>query len=100
MTCLGARRDARDQLGPPVNPYGKGRIPCVVDPRERELLTGMGNCYEACGEDFDGTVEMVAHSRRRTPEDVKQTLAAMRQRYGADPDYQRLRERLPPDFPL
>jgi len=71
-----------------------------VDPREHELLTGMGNCYEACGEDFEGTVEMVAHSRRRTPEDVKQTLTSMRERYRSDPDYQALRRRLPSSFPL
>lgn len=71
-----------------------------MDPRERELLTGMGNCYEACGEDFEGTVGMVADSRHRTPEDVKQTLAGMAKRYGADPDYQKLRGRLPPSFPF
>ena len=71
-----------------------------MDPRERELLTGMGNCYEACGADFNGTVGMVADSRRRTPEDVKQTLAAMAQRYAADPEYRRLRERLPSSFPF
>ena len=34
----------------------------------------MGNCYEACHADFDGTVEMVASSRERTPEDVKAAL--------------------------
>jgi hypothetical protein len=71
-----------------------------VDSRERELLTGMGNCYEACGADFEGTVGMVADSRRRTPEDVKQTLAAMAQRYGSEPEYQKLRGRLPPSFPF
>jgi len=71
-----------------------------VDPQERELLTGMGNCYEACGADFEDTIGMVADSRRRTPEDVKQTLARMAQRYGADPEYQRLRGRLPPSFPF
>jgi hypothetical protein len=71
-----------------------------VDPKERELLTGMGNCYEACGEDFEGTVEMVANSRHRTTEDVRATLAAMAQKYGNDSDYQRLRRRLPPTFPF
>jgi hypothetical protein len=71
-----------------------------VDARERELLTGMGNCYEACGEDFEATVGMVADSRHRTREDVKQTLAAMAKQYGADPDYQKLRGRLPPIFPF
>jgi hypothetical protein len=71
-----------------------------VDARERELLTGMGNCFEACGADFEGTVEMVAHSRKRTPEDVKRTLAAMAQRFGPDPEYQALRRRLPESFPF
>lgn len=71
-----------------------------MDARERELLTGMGNCYEACGEDFEATVGMVAGSRHRTPEDVKSTLARMRELYASDPDYQRLRQRLPPSFPV
>ncbi|MCI4365042.1 MAG: hypothetical protein L3K10_03135 [Thermoplasmata archaeon] len=71
-----------------------------MDPRERELLTGMGNCFAACGEDFEGTVGMVADTRRRTTEDVKATLARMRAQYGSDPDYQALRHRLPPSFPL
>lgn len=72
----------------------------LVDDRERELLTGMGNCYEACGADFEGTVEMVANSRRRTPSEVKETLARMRAEYRSDPDYQTLRRRLPESFPL
>ena len=71
-----------------------------MDARERELLTGMGNCYAACGEDFDHTVEMVADSRRRTPEDVKRTLLTIAQQYGHDPEYQSLRRRLPPVFPF
>jgi len=60
----------------------------------------MGNCYEACGADFEDTIGMVAGSRRRTPEDVKQTLAAMAEQYGTDPEYQKLRARLPPSFPF
>lgn len=71
-----------------------------MNPRERELLTGMGNCYEACGEDFEATVGMVASSRHRAPEDVKETLTTMAQQYGGDPDYQKLRSRLPPSFPF
>ena len=71
-----------------------------MDARERELLTGMGNCYEACGADFEGTVGMVADSRDRAPEEVRATLARMRATYGADPDYQALRRRLPEAFPL
>ena len=64
------------------------------------MLTGMGNCYEACGEDFDGTVEMVANSRHRKIEEVKATLARMRDMYHEDPEYATLRRRLPTDFPL
>jgi len=60
----------------------------------------MGNCYEACHADFDGTIEMVASSRHRTTADVVETLKQMRNQYGADPDYQRLRARLPADFPV
>jgi len=71
-----------------------------VDPRERELLTGMGNCFEACHADFEGTVQMVADSRDRTPEDVRQTLGGMARRYSADAEYQRLRRRLPASFPF
>jgi len=71
-----------------------------VDGRERELLTGMGNCYEACGADFEGTVGMVADSRHRMVDEVKATLARMRATYGGDTDYQALRHRLPDSFPL
>jgi hypothetical protein len=60
----------------------------------------MGNCYEACGADFEGTVQMVAHSRHRTVEDVKSTLARMRAQYRTDPEYQKLRQRLPDSFPI
>ena len=67
---------------------------------ERELLTGMGNCYEACGEDFDRTVAMVAERRKLTPEQVKRTLSRLREEYERDPEYQALRQRLPASFPL
>ncbi len=60
----------------------------------------MGNCYEACGENFEETVGMVAHSRHRTPEDVRATLARMRAAYAEDPEYQGLRKRLPDSFPF
>ncbi len=71
-----------------------------MDARERELLTGMGNCYEACGADFEGTVDMVANSRHREIREVKETLERMRESYRNDPDYQALRRRLPESFPL
>lgn len=71
-----------------------------MNPRERELLTGMGNCYEACHADFEGTVEMVANNRHRTTDEVKETLRRLRREFGSDPEYQNLRARLPPDFPF
>lgn len=92
--------DSRPSTRVSPNPYGRARIRDGVDPRERELLTGMGNCFEACGSDFAGTVEMVAHARHRTVEDVRETLAAMAHRDGQDPEYQALRRRLPASFPF
>ncbi|MGC2288716.1 MAG: hypothetical protein WA688_02515 [Thermoplasmata archaeon] len=71
-----------------------------MNPRERELLTGMGNCFEACHADFDGTVGMVADNRHRTPEDVKETLRQLREQFATDSEYQRLRARLPAEFPF
>jgi hypothetical protein len=71
-----------------------------LNPTERELLTGMGNCYEACHDDFEATVGMVAGNRRRTPDDVKATLRSMKERFSSDPDYQRLRARVPSEFPI
>jgi hypothetical protein len=71
-----------------------------VNPRERELLTGMGNCFDACHADFEETIEMVAGNRHRTPEDVKQALRQIREQFAADPEYQRLRARFPAEFPV
>lgn len=71
-----------------------------MDASERELLTGMGNCFEACGADFEATVEMVAHARKLRPEEVKERLARLRQAHGEETEYLRLRGRLPPSFPL
>ena len=83
-----------------MNPYGWFKILPTMDARERELLTGMGNCFEACGADFEETIGMVARSRHRTPQDVKETLTSMARRYAPDPEYRKLRARLPPSFPI
>ncbi|HEV2166166.1 MAG TPA: hypothetical protein VGS23_04205 [Thermoplasmata archaeon] len=71
-----------------------------MTPKERELLTGMGNCFEACGADFKGTVEMVAGARHLAPEEVEATLERLRSTEGGAPEYQKLRGRLPASFPL
>lgn len=71
-----------------------------MEPADRELLTGMGNCFEACGADFPETLRMVSEARRRTPEDVLATLQRLRKGCSADPEYQRLRARFPAEFPV
>ena len=72
----------------------------VLTPRERELMTGMGNCYASCHEDFEHTVEMVGDARGLTVDQVKKVLENIRKENGGDVEYQRLRGRLPKDFPL
>jgi hypothetical protein len=71
-----------------------------MDARDRELLTGMGNCYDACGEDFEHTLGMVAGARHREVEEVRATLERLRGTSATDPEYARLRGRLPSSFPL
>jgi hypothetical protein len=71
-----------------------------MTPRERELLTGMGNCYAACHASFEETVEMVGSSRGLTPEEVKSILVRIRENSNAEEDYRKLRSRLPQDFPV
>ncbi len=71
-----------------------------MSPRDRELLTGMGNCFEACGADFEGTIGMVARSRGREPDDVKADLRRLREESGNDPEYHDLRARFPAEFPV
>ena len=60
----------------------------------------MGNCYAACHADFEGTVGMVAESRGLTAAEVKATLRSLRERFGQEPAFQRLRQRLPDEFPF
>lgn len=60
----------------------------------------MGNCYEACHAGFQETLEMVGGNRGLTPEEVRASLRAIRDRDGADPEYRRLRGRLPAEFPF
>ena len=63
-------------------------------------MTGMGNCYASCHEDFEHTLEMVSDARGLTVDQVKKMLENIRKENGGDVEYQRLRSRLPKDFPL
>lgn len=63
-------------------------------------MTGMGNCYEACHASFQETLEMVGGNRGLSPAEVQAVLDSLRARFGADAEYQRLRRRLPAEFPF
>ncbi len=76
-----------------------GVAPAVND-SDRELLTGMGNCYDVCGEDFEETVRMVSSARGLTPDVVRARLDRIRKEWGESGTYQALRARLPDDFPF
>ena len=71
-----------------------------MTPKERELLIGMGNCYAACHANFEETVEMVGNARGLKPEEVKSTLARIREKNLAEDEYRKLRSRMPEDFPV
>ncbi|MFQ5951772.1 MAG: hypothetical protein ACE5KH_06795 [Candidatus Geothermarchaeales archaeon] len=71
-----------------------------MTPRERELLRGIGNCYDACRASFEDTVEMVGSSRGLTAEEVKAMLRRVRENHAHDEEYRVLRSRLPEEFPL
>lgn len=68
--------------------------------RDRELLNGMGNCYRVCGEDFEETVRMVAGARGLSSDEVKSSLARIKEESGDTADYRALRARLPDHFPM
>lgn len=71
-----------------------------MTPKERELLTDMGNCYAASHAGFEETLEMVCNPRGLSAEDVKAMLIAIRMKYGRDRDYETLRSRFPESFPV
>jgi hypothetical protein len=60
----------------------------------------MGNCVEACGADFDGTIGMVADARHLTRAEVMERLRRLRDEEGSAPEYLLLRGRFPAEFPV
>lgn len=60
----------------------------------------MGNCFEACHGSFEETVGMVGDARGLTSETVKATLSDLGRRFQSDPEFRRLRGRLPAEFPF
>lgn len=77
-----------------------GKTRTCLTPRERELLSGMGNCYRVCRGDFEETVAMVADARGLESGEVLNVLSEMKEKYGRDRDYIELRARLPKEFPI
>jgi hypothetical protein len=75
-------------------------FPSIVKYEEKELLQGMRNCYDVCGEDYDRTVEMVSSARDRDPSEVEKTLVSLRKKYGHTKEYQKIRNQIPEDFPF
>lgn len=69
-----------------------------MNPKERELLNGMVNCFSACHANFEDTVEMVGSARQLSPAEVKEILERLKQEDGDE--YKALRQKLPNDFPL
>lgn len=67
--------------------------------QDEELLQGMGNCYAACGANFEETLRMVGSNRGLTPAEVKARLRSLREESGEDPRYRELRARFPSTFP-
>lgn len=71
-----------------------------MDPTSRELLTGMGNCYEACHADFEGTIGMVGDARDLSRTEVLARLHRIREQFGNEEEFRRLRARFPIEFPV
>ena len=71
-----------------------------MTPKERELLQGMGNCYDVCHSDFEETVRMVGNRRSLTSEEVKAILKRIKEASGHTDEYKELRSRVPSDFPF
>ena len=69
-----------------------------MTPKERELMTGMVNCYHACHANFEETVEMVGSARGLSAKEVKVILERLKQEDGDE--YKALRHQLPDEFPL
>ena len=67
---------------------------------EKELLQGMRNCHNACGDDFKETVRMVSSSRDREASEVIKTLDRLAKEFGETKEYQKLRAEIPEDFPF
>ena len=80
--------------------YENTELILLTTPRELELLQGMGNCYAACGADFEDTVGMVGNARGLEPREVKQILRHIKEVHGNEDEYMRLRGRLPKEFSM
>ena len=71
-----------------------------MDDKEHELLKAMGDCYNTCLEDYQRSLEMISGWRGYTTDEVEEILVEMKKKYNDDPEYNRLRNRFPKEFPV
>jgi hypothetical protein len=71
-----------------------------MEAKELELLTAVGDCFNACHEDFEDTLEMISGWRGYTSGEVMQILLNVKEKYQNDPEYIKLRKKFPKEFPI
>ena len=71
-----------------------------MNDKELELFKAVGNCYQACHEDYKETLKMISGWRGYTSDEVHDILTNVKEKYSATEEYQKLRMRFPDDFPI
>lgn len=68
--------------------------------RAWELLEAMGNCYRACNENYETSLEMISGWRGFTSKEVENILIKMSKEIGNVSEFLKLRQRFPKGFPV
>lgn len=68
--------------------------------RAWELLEAMGNCYRACNEDYETSLDMISGWRGFKASEVENILIEMSKEIGNDSKFLKLRKRFPKEFPV
>lgn len=71
-----------------------------MTPRELNVFQGMVACYRNCRANFEETVRMVGRARGLSSNEVKDMLTIMKEKSGDTPEYKKLRNKLPKEFPM
>lgn len=67
---------------------------------EKELLQATLNCYNACHDSFENTIEMISKSRGLEPNYTKEVLKKVREKYDNSEEYKTIRAKLPKNFDM